>query len=176
MQYLYIIKCLDFHKIGIANDVESRLAQLSTGNPYPLEVVVVYAFDNAEIVERSIHQRYRENKQRGEWFSLDYEALKNIHSVCLALGGRAFEYTGQDATEENIEAAEKEIEYCLIGGDTWRLEARNDSSVPRYAIMQRGSEKKCIGYLGIRDMKDPYNPSVEEVEVVLTRLAESEKK
>ena len=36
MQYLYIIKCNEFHKIGIANDVEARLAQLSTGNPYQL--------------------------------------------------------------------------------------------------------------------------------------------
>ena len=110
MQYLYLIKCQQFYKIGIANNVETRLAQLSTGNPYPLEVEIIYAFENAEVVERAIHQRYKETRQRGEWFSLDYDALKNIHSICLMLGGRAFEYTGASATDEVIERTEKMIE------------------------------------------------------------------
>jgi len=107
MQYLYIIKCQQYYKIGITQDMESRLAQLSTGNPYPLDVEVVYAFENAEPVERAIHQRYKANRQRGEWFSLDYDDLKNIHSICLSLGASAREYTGAKVTEEAIEKAEE---------------------------------------------------------------------
>ena len=59
MQYLYLIKCQQYYKIGVANDVESRLAQLSTGNPFPLEVEIVYLFDNAEVVERALHQKFK---------------------------------------------------------------------------------------------------------------------
>jgi hypothetical protein len=50
MQYVYLIKCQQFYKIGVANDVESRLAQLSTGNPFPLEVKVIYDNKNNRIV------------------------------------------------------------------------------------------------------------------------------
>lgn len=53
MQYLYLIKCQQYYKIGVASDVESRLAQLSTDNPFPLKVEIVYKFDNADIVERA---------------------------------------------------------------------------------------------------------------------------
>src|SRR5258706_1201450 len=147
MQYLYIIKCQDFHKIGIANDVEARLAQLSTGNPYPLEVVVIYAFDNAEIVERSIHQRYKEIRQRGEWFNLDYEALKNIHSICLALGGRAFEYTGENATEEKTEEAEKASEWIeLIKVNSWyylRIMRWDSESQKKVYVRNIGTLDEC---------------------------------
>lgn len=145
MQYLYIIKCQEFYKIGIANDIESRLAQLSTGNPYPLEVEIYYAFDNAEIVERSLHQRYKEQRQRGEWFNLSYEDKKNIHSVCLMLGGRAYEYTGENATEENIEEAEE----TDLSIENFRTELRMDKGEPRGVVLfERGADKKFIAYIG----------------------------
>ena len=129
-QYLYIIRCREFYKIGVANDVESRLAQLSTGNPFPLEVQVLYEFENAEPIERALHQRYKENRVRGEWFKLEYDDQKNIHSVCLSLGGRAYEYTGQEATEEVIEEAEHSAvledggkwDYAAMFADGWRME------------------------------------------------------
>lgn len=59
MQYLYLIHCRnglrDFYKVGVANDVESRLAQLQTGNPLEMKILGAYGFDNAEIPERAIH-------------------------------------------------------------------------------------------------------------------------
>lgn len=166
MQYLYLIRCQDYHKIGIANDVESRLAQLSTGNPYPLEVVSVYGFQNAQPVEASLHQRFSASRIRGEWFRLNPNDVLVFGDVCNMLMGEKQEVGHID--EDEIEEAEQEQDYALVGGKEWRLEARNDSSVPRYAIMSRGREnRRCIGYLGIRDMKDPYNPTVEEVEAVL---------
>lgn len=145
MQYLYVIKCNEYHKIGIANDIDSRLAQLSTGNPYPLKVVVYYGFDNAEIVERSIHQKYKNKRNRGEWFSLDYDDLNDIHRICLMLGGSAFDYQNE-LTEEIIEDAEEshavgdKFDYAMMFRDGWRM-AEQDSRA-KYWNWRRGSGDK----------------------------------
>jgi len=147
--YLYLIKCQQFYKIGIANDVESRLAQLSTGNPFPLEVEIIYEFENAEVVERAIHQRYKNVRQHGEWFSLDYDAKQNIHSICLALGGSAYEYTGAKATDEIIEEAEEiqqttmsedaKYDYAAMFADGWRMETVNENGKKRNWVWRRGN-------------------------------------
>lgn len=140
--YLYIIKCQEFHKIGVANDVENRLAQLSTGNPYPLEVQTIYEFENAEPVERAIHQRYKSARQRGEWFTLGYDDLKNIHQICLALGGNAYEYSGGQATEADIEEADDENIYTPTMADVERV--MKDSN---YRLEYRSSNKGVYGLL-----------------------------
>ena len=135
MQYLYIIKCNDFYKIGIANDVEARLAQLSTGNPYTLEVVVVYDFENAEVVERAIHQKYKNLRQRGEWFSLSYNDLSDIHKICFMLGASAHEYTGESLTEETIEDAEDSGSFQPTIEDVKRIMSDGKYNLePRYDL------------------------------------------
>lgn len=151
MQYLYLIKCQQFHKIGIATDVEARLAQLSTGNPFPLEVVVVYKFDNAEIVERAIHQRYKNIRQRGEWFNLSYDDLKDIHNICHLLGGSAFEYRGQTATDDVIQEIEEIQENSVFeyNPETMRTEVRMSNGEPRgVAILTRDTPKRALAYFG----------------------------
>lgn len=141
MQYLYIIKCNEYHKIGIANDVESRLAQLSTGNPYVLEVQAVYEFQNAEVVERSIHQRFSDKRKRGEWFDLNLEDLRDVGNICLMLGGKARDYAGDEATEESIEEAEESCEYQPTIEDVKRIMADY-----RYTIEPRFDKGMLRGY------------------------------
>lgn len=119
-QNLYIIECQGYFKIGVASDIASRLAQLSTGNPFPLTVQCVYKFENADPVERALHQRYKDNRVRGEWFELSYEDQQNIHRVCLALGGSAFEYDS-NVTEDELEDAE--LSYDLPDGGKWDFRA-----------------------------------------------------
>lgn len=123
MQYLYLIKCQQYFKIGVANDVESRLAQLSTGNPFLLEVEIVYEFDNAEIVERVIHQKLKNKRVRGEWFELSYDDTTELHKLCLMLGGSAFEYAGENPNEDAIEEAEEIQKKALEGSNKWDFAA-----------------------------------------------------
>lgn len=180
MQYLYIIKCQEFHKIGVANDVESRLAQLSTGNPYPLEVQTIYEFENAEPVERAIHQRYKSARQRGEWFTLGYDDLKNIHNICLSLGGSAYEYSGEQATNESIEEVEEiqenvfngdKFDYAQMFADGWRMAEQGRGS--KYWNWRRGSTNRETVYGGtiksfpypIEDMRRIYRDNVDGVPV-----------
>lgn len=168
MQYLYLIKCQQFYKIGIANDVESRLAQLSTGNPFELEVLAVYGFANAQVVEASLHQRFTNSRVRGEWFALNNSELAILDQVCQYLGGIP-EEVKPIANEEDVAVAEQEQE--LIGGLGWRLERRPDRNPPGFAVYQRGKEKKYLTYISANTLKNPNAPTIEEVENALAQLS-----
>jgi hypothetical protein len=145
MQYLYLIESQQFYKIGIANDVQSRLAQLSTGNPFELKLLASYSFENAEVVERSIHQRFSNKRVRGEWFELGDEDVNEFHQICLLLGG-VLSAVVPTVEEEAVEEAEQLQETDdILGGIRWRLERRNDRNPPGFVIFQRGGDKVVLG-------------------------------
>jgi hypothetical protein len=133
MQYLYLIRCQQFYKIGITNDIKSRLAQLSTGNPFELDVVRVFGYDNAEIVERAIHQRFSDNRKRGEWFELDADGLRDFETINSALNGWS-EPLPCPVDEGEIEDAEAmaqptdgaKWDYAAMFADGWRMEMANN--------------------------------------------------
>jgi hypothetical protein len=167
MQYLYLIRCQQYYKIGIANDVQSRLAQLSTGNPFQLSVMAVYGFTNAEPVERAIHQRFAELRARGEWFCLETPDVEDFERICQLLKGTPQDQ-GAMIDESEIEQAEEaqETQDILLSGIDWRLDRRNGRG---YAIFQRGGEKKYLGYVGKHSLKDWEHPTVEEIEAAIEK-------
>lgn len=159
MQYLYLIKCQQFYKIGIANDVQSRLAQLSTGNPFDLEVLAVYGFENAEPVERAIHQKFANSRRRGEWFELDNSQVYIFGQICELLGGGVNAPVQLPTVgEEEIEEAEvlaqptegAKWDYAAMFADGWRMN-RSDSR-GRYWMWRKwdNGERKSI-YGGVLD-------------------------
>lgn len=168
MQYLYLIKCQQFYKIGVANDVQSRLAQLSTGNPFKLEVLAVYGFANAEFVERAIHQRFANERKRGEWFEIGDEAEMNFRHICQVLGGEVQD-SHQRLSEDMIEEAEEMAEpvesgkwdYAAMFADGWRMERGNSKKGDwRWRRSVGGSKQFLYGGL-IRDL--PY--AIEEMKL-----------
>lgn len=56
--YLYVVRCNNFCKIGIATDVESRLAAMQTGNPYQLTVEIACEFGSHGALEQCLHQKF----------------------------------------------------------------------------------------------------------------------
>jgi predicted GIY-YIG superfamily endonuclease len=70
--YLYVIQAKEIdkvvHKIGITNDLEKRLKNIRTGNPYPVEYVFYQEMDNASKLERWLHLHFKKYKLEGEWF------------------------------------------------------------------------------------------------------------
>ena len=166
MQYLYLIRCENFHKIGVAIDVESRIAQLSTGNPFPLFLDSFYKYENAEFVERAIHQRFSLRRVRGEWFKLDADDLKDFHDICALLGGEQSLMPVKQIEENDIAEAEEnqETDEMLVGGISWRLEKRNDRNPHGFVIFKRGGVKEYLGYINSKTLADPLHPTVEEVE------------
>ncbi len=73
---IYILRCNDFYKIGITNNnVEGRIAQLQTGNPYEIKLVKTYKVPST--TESSLHGILKNSglHERGEWFHLEDAAL-----------------------------------------------------------------------------------------------------
>jgi hypothetical protein len=129
-QFLYLVKCQQYHKIGIANDMRNRLAQLSTGNPFDLEVMALYGFDNAAPVEAAIHQRFSKIRRRGEWFEMGEKDISDFHNICSMLGG-LIDLVPEPVSNDEIEVAEEmsqpadggKWDYDAMIADGWRIEA-----------------------------------------------------
>jgi hypothetical protein len=85
--YLYLIKCNEFYKIGSTNNVSARVDQLQTGNPYPLIVDSYYKFDYADSVERCLHSKFKNKRVSGEWFNLENDDLQMLATICNLLDG-----------------------------------------------------------------------------------------
>jgi hypothetical protein len=62
-------------KIGISNNLESRLINLQSGRPYKLRLVTCVRRPNgdARAVERVAHHLLREKRLDGEWFGVSIE-------------------------------------------------------------------------------------------------------
>jgi len=170
-QYLYLIRSQEFYKIGVANDVESRLASLQTGNPQMLTVEVVYGFDNAEIVERAIHQKFGKQRGLGEWFSLTQDQITDFEKICIALGGQQ-ENGVLSVDSADLEEAEDVSEYLATIEDVkkimcdpnYRVESRHDESgkVRGFAWRSRTGARSSPLFVG------KSNPIFEEVKKLLS--------
>jgi hypothetical protein len=72
----------DYYKIGISENVKSRLSILSSGTPHSLNLVTTIEADDPKEVEEYLH-RYNMNPfdDRGEWFSLDYNMVNSLKAL-----------------------------------------------------------------------------------------------
>ena len=69
-------------KIGMADDVESRIAELQCGNPFKLNIISIIPCDSREQAfetERRIHKFFARQCIRGEWFqgNIDFRKLND---------------------------------------------------------------------------------------------------
>lgn len=81
VSYIYVIANLEFKvcKIGFSNNVHSRLTQIQTGCPFPLEIYKVFKGNMKQ--ERRIHQKYKHFRMKGEWFKFDGILKDNIDAM-----------------------------------------------------------------------------------------------
>lgn len=72
MAYVYLIQdtVSKATKIGIAIDVNKRMAGIKTGNPNPLRLLACVAVADARKVERELHTHFSTLRLSGEWFSM----------------------------------------------------------------------------------------------------------
>lgn len=82
--YVYLIKCNDYIKIGISEDVQSRLLYLQTGNPFRLSLLESHECKNAHSIEKKIHDELSSKRVLGEWFSLDSGDIEWIRRMCAS--------------------------------------------------------------------------------------------
>jgi hypothetical protein len=86
--YVYLLKCQDYYKIGIATDVQKRISGMQTGSPYPISLVASVQVDNPLSLEKELHAMYSSRHHRGEWFALTEEDVEAIRSL---FGGKRAE-------------------------------------------------------------------------------------
>lgn len=87
MSYIYFIKAEETNKvkIGVATDVESRLASLQTSCPFKLKLEAKIQSEHPTLLERTLHYNLKDNRLQGEWFNLDDKHLRTI--IDKAIGG-----------------------------------------------------------------------------------------
>lgn len=72
--FIYLIKedsINGYYKIGMSIDINARLISLQCGNPYNLKIVSSYYTDNMVQEEEEWHNKFKESRINGEWFSLN---------------------------------------------------------------------------------------------------------
>jgi hypothetical protein len=93
-EYLYLIQCNQYTKIGITNDIDYRLRTLQTGNPYPLTVIDKFEFDEPGLVEYLLHKKYAYACVRGEWFCLSESEVDEVIDICRTFDERVMRMDG----------------------------------------------------------------------------------
>lgn len=78
--FLYIVSCetnnKKLFKIGVTKELDSRIKNLKTANPFDLQLEYYDEIEDAYKIEKILHKFFSKNKLEGEWF-FDLE-LKEI--------------------------------------------------------------------------------------------------
>lgn len=70
--YVYVMRCADAFKVGVAIDVEARRRDIQITNPHSVSVVMFRSFycrSYAIRVEREVHAILKPRHIHGEWFT-----------------------------------------------------------------------------------------------------------
>ncbi len=81
--WVYLIQCgeSNFYKIGVATDIEQRLTNLQSANPYILTLVACFELlsrTDAYFHENTLHKMMSKNNIHLEWFSLTRKQVEQI--------------------------------------------------------------------------------------------------
>jgi len=80
---VYVMKCLDFYKIGVSANVDERHSGIQSSNPAVVEIIYRSGWDfprhrMAHGLEVEYHRLLKDYHVRGEWFDLSEENVENV--------------------------------------------------------------------------------------------------
>lgn len=75
---IYFIQSGEFVKIGIAIDVETRMALFQIGNPIKLILIKAFVTERAYQEESDLHLIFDKYRVYGEWFRINSGDLKTV--------------------------------------------------------------------------------------------------
>ena len=80
--YVYIFgnRFHHWYKIGTTQDVWERLRGVQVGCPVEIKRISSAWVENADEVEKQLHQKYSSRRLRGEWFLLQDEEVAELKS------------------------------------------------------------------------------------------------
>jgi hypothetical protein len=65
---LYVVKCGNYFKIGVTDNIEVRLKSLQSCNPYPITLELFYK--GKGMYEEALHKAFHKYHHSGEWFNI----------------------------------------------------------------------------------------------------------
>jgi len=77
-KFIYLMKCGSSIKIGITNNVASRLSSLVGANAGSIELLYSTEVFNANNIEKELHTKYAEFNTHHEWFNLTEDQVQDI--------------------------------------------------------------------------------------------------
>lgn len=82
VRFVYMIQCESTGriKIGITDDVESRVGDIQRMSPSKLNIIAVFASDG-NAVEGFFHRTFRNYRIHGEWFEPDDSMIEQIENM-----------------------------------------------------------------------------------------------
>ena len=83
--HVYLLQCEGYYKIGIAHNVAKRVASMTTGNPFPIHVVLSDIVPNAHKYEQSLHEMFKHKRIRGEWFQLTPDDVAAVRTIITSV-------------------------------------------------------------------------------------------
>lgn len=86
--YLYLFHCVGFpyYKIGVTTgNPQSRLQALQTGLPFDLELEYAVQVPDIYREEALLHETYKDNHLRGEWFNLTDTELEYLKGELVTI-------------------------------------------------------------------------------------------
>ena len=82
---VYLLCDGDKFKIGMTTrkDINKRIQELQTGNPYEIWVRDYYETDNPLKVEKLMQAKHSQSNIKNEWFDLTVDEVINFKNECM---------------------------------------------------------------------------------------------
>ena len=82
--YVYLLCDGEKFKIGMTrqNDINKRIKELQTGNPYEIWLHSYYETDNPLKIEKMMHGRHMSSNVKNEWFDMTVQEVYNFKNEC----------------------------------------------------------------------------------------------
>lgn len=78
--YIYVIKVLEYYKIGKIKDIKTRIGEYTKLMENP-EIVICYYVHDYHYIEKYLHEKYKDKNTRGEWFKLENHDIRCIEEI-----------------------------------------------------------------------------------------------
>jgi hypothetical protein len=85
--FIYMVEVNNFYKIGVTQDIRSRLGALQNASPIDVQFLYLFKFDYAYKIERILHNHFKRQRRRGEWFEFTPTDICDFMNICFLLGG-----------------------------------------------------------------------------------------
>lgn len=76
--YLYLMRCGPYVKIGVSTQPDKRLREVGVGAPDQVTLLGAWRHDQAWRIEETLHRKFAAARTQGEWFVLNDDTVRSL--------------------------------------------------------------------------------------------------